>query len=492
MINITSFIKKEISRRDFLRRLRNGAGIIGLSPLSAGLSGCQTEEGSPSLSFEKELIGNVIPNLLFGNELVGNVTSNSATIRLVAGESCQASTKFKLFYDTESRSDVPLYRHHSPAVSRFNPFDPITFGLSSLSDNTRYYYRLGYNDGNGWVYRNEYSFRTQRPAGENFRFCIAADTHISQVSNLSNHGVQVYKNILADDPDLLLTLGDEAILHNTRNPNPEYSYFLSEDSMKNIWRDLRKRLDEACHSMFHLPVLGNHEGLMGWTTHLDQYAQIVNMRDTFLLIPDNDTFLPGGDDIGRYGAFTWGDVLFIWLDTTGFCDRDPIQPGNSNADYILGDAQRNFLQTTLEENQNIPWKFVFAHHIFGGNDACEALIPKYGRGNANGAYQYDQLYIQELMEEYGAQAFFYGHDHAFSVSEASLEPDKKVAYICTGHAGSACPWHLALERCYEPYENFFFRGGHVRVDVTPLNVTVSYIRASTNGNNGTVVSSYQL
>ncbi len=169
-----------------------------------------------------------------------------------------------------------------------------------------------------------------------------------------------------------------------------------------------------------------------------------------------------------------------------------IQPGNSNADYILGEAQLSFLQTTLEAYQNIPWKFVFAHHLFGGNDTCEDFAPQYGRGNANGAYQYDQLYIQELMEEYGVQAFFYGHDHVFSVSEASLAPNKKVSYICSGNAGSSCPWHVSLEGCYEPYDGFFHLGGHVRVDVSPQNVTVSYIRASLDDNNGTLLSSYQL
>ena len=36
-------------------------------------------------------------------------------------------------------------------LSGFNLLETVTFDLSSLSCNTRYYYRLGYDDGNGNV-----------------------------------------------------------------------------------------------------------------------------------------------------------------------------------------------------------------------------------------------------------------------------------------------------------------------------------------------------
>jgi len=115
----------------------------------------------------------------------------------------------------------------------------------------------------------------------------------------------------------------------------------------------------------------------------------------------------------------------------------------------------------------------------------------YGRGNANGALLYDQGIIQNLMVQYDAQAFFYGHDHAFSVSQAG-----DVSYICAGQAGSGNPWTEGLQQCYDPYILYttdaqgLVPDGHVRVDVTPSGTTVSYIKASTGPDNGSVLASH--
>jgi hypothetical protein len=242
--------------------------------------------------------------------------------------------------------------------------------------------------------------------------------------------------------------------------------------------------------MFYLPVNGNHEGLFGWTRQIAGHQMILEAKLRSLPVPSNTTFPEGGDDYGRYGAFTWGDALIIWLDVVGFCSVDPILNGNNSSDYILGETQRAFLERTLSDFSSVPWKFIMAHHLFGGNEAC---APKYGRGNANAALLHDQRDIQELMVAYGAQAFFYGHDHAFSVSQAD-----SVSYVCAGHAASGCPWTDTLEPCYRPYELYSMDaegvvpGGHVRVDVTPSETVISYIKASSGADNGSVLSRYAI
>jgi hypothetical protein len=247
-------------------------------------------------------------------------------------------------------------------------------------------------------------------------------------------------------------------------------------------------LDNACHSVFYLPINGNHEGLFGWTTQDPTHQDILEGKLRYFPVPDSSTFPEGGDEYGRYGAFTWGDALVIWLDVVGFCTVDPAKNGNDNSDYILGEEQRAFLETTLANHSSVPWKFIMAHHLFGGLDEC---APRYGRGNANAALLHEQKDIQGLMVEYGAQAFFYGHDHAFSVSQA-----EGVSYICAGNAASGCPWTRTLEACYRPYDLYhtdeqgLVPGGHVRVDVTPSGATVSYIKASTGPDNGSVLASY--
>jgi hypothetical protein len=467
---------KGISRRAFLKGLGAGVGAIGLPPMMSGLIGCSY----PST-----------PLLLDGLEMVGKVTSDSSTIHLVGGESCLPSTKFQLFYDTvshQSDPDAQNYAYQSSELTGISHRDPIAFDLDSLSPSSPYFYRLAYDEGDGWVFRDEHSFRTRRGAGESFRFCLAADTHVYPSLRTGDRGL-VYKNVLADSPDFLITMGDECfVAYQGWAPYPWWS----RETLWNTWQKTRSILDNACHSMFYLPVNGNHEGLFGWTTQDPIHQEILAGKMRYLPVPDSATFPEGGDEYGRYGAFRWGDVLVIWLDVVGFCTVDGVLPGNDNSDYILGGAQASFLQSTLENYSSVPWKFIFAHHLFGGLEECNLLVSEgYGRGNANGALLYDQGVVQDLMVQYDAQAFFYGHDHAFSVSQAG-----DVSYICAGHAASGCPWTEGLQQCYDPYILYSTDGqgavpaGHVRVDVAPSGTTVSYIKASTGPDNGTVLASH--
>jgi Calcineurin-like phosphoesterase len=469
--------KQGLSRTGLLKALGLGLLAIGLSPLTIIFIGC-TNPPPPTPP---------PPSFLNGQEMVGKVTANASTIRLVAGALCQASTRFRLLYDTVSHSNPMDYAYQTSEVSGFNQNDPITFGLDSLSPSTQYYYRTGYDEGTGWVYRDEHSFHTQRAAGESFRFCIGTELHVFPYpSSWVPLEDQTYNNVLADSPDILISLGDDSNMayqglgHLVTYPWP---------TQEVLWWTIqwtRSIYDLACHSMFFLPVNGNHEGLYGWTTQLPQYQYIREGQLRYLPLPDSGTFPEGGDAYGRYGAFSWGDVLFIWLDVVGFCTVDPLI-ANDHADYVLGDDQKTFLQTTLA-NSSAPWKFVFAHHLFGGNDACDN---GYGRGNANGAHQHDQGEIQNMMLQYGAQAFFYGHDHVFSVSEAD-----GISYICAGNAGSGCPWSYIIKPCYVPYIIYCddqigkVIPGHVRVDVTSTAVTISYIKASLESDNGSVAASY--
>ena len=446
------------------------AGLIGLVLACLVLAGCP----SP-------------PKLLYGLEMVGKVTGGKATIRLVAGDACTPSSQFRLLYDTTSRVDPTEYVFQTTAVSGFSENDPINFDLTSLPGNTRIYYRVAIDTGSGWMYRDEYTFRTKRPGGHSFRFCMASDAHVRQPPlAFTVYRALTYANVAADNPDLFFALGDEFEVSG-QGPNP-YLLLGSQQTVYATLQRYRGVTDEACHSTSCLFVNGNHEGLFGWTSETPQYQWIREAKLDYFPVPDSSTFPQGGDDDGRYGAFRWGDVLFVWLDVVGFCQTDP-WPAGDNQYYVLGDAQRSFLQTTLA-NSTARWKFIFSHHLFGGVEACGL---GYGRGNANGAYLHDQADIQNMMVQSGAQAFFYGHDHVFSVSEAD-----GVSYIATGHAGGGGgAWTELLLSCYEPYLIFptddgIVPAGHVRVDVSHDEATVSYIRASRESDNRSVIASYVL
>lgn len=424
-------------------------------------------------------------SLLYGNEMVGRVTATAAVVQLVAGDLCEPSTIFRLHYDTVSRTDPGDYTNQTNELTGFSENDPILFNLATLSPNTRYYYRVDYDAGDGWVYRDEYVFHTQRPPGESFRFSIVTDLHVLPLDLTDGTRELVLQNIFQGGADILLSLGDDyALAYQQEDP---YAW-KSEETLLEYWGILREFWDIACHSMFYLPVNGNHEGLWGWTEATPEYTNILDGKKRYLPVPDSTTFPEGGDDDGRYGAFTWGDALFVWLDVLGFCELDPFLV-EDNSHYILGEDQRIFLETTLA-NSSATWKFIFAHHLFGGDDGW---YPGYGRGNANDAFSHDQATVQSLMEQYGAQAFFYGHDHVFSISKAD-----DVAYICSGKGGSICHWYNEARERYAPYEIFIdglpglVPSGHVQVDVSPTAATISYIKASEDLDNGSALETYVL
>ena len=436
--------------------------------------------------------------LLYGQEMIGNVTNDSADIRLVAGKACTPSVQFRVLHDVTSRADPSAYAFRTSAVGGFTENDPIAFTLAGLPESSRIHYRIGFNRGGGWVYRDEHSFHTKRSAGEPFRFCLVADNHVFPPGYRYRHNLRqvTYANVLADNPDLLIMLGDEFSL----GLQGSRAYHWSPRQRKIVpdtLRILRSISDLACHSMSCLFVNGNHEGLFGWTIDTPQYQFILEGKQAYFPVPNSGTFPEGGDDNARYGAFTWGDVLFVWLDVVGFSPTNP--RAGTEPHYVLGDAQRKFLKTTLA-NSSARWKFVLAHHLFGGNEDCPRGMfgggkGMYGRGNASGAHRYDQAQVQDLMVKHGAQAFFYGHDHVFSVSEAD-----GVAYVCSGNPGSGtwgARWLEAQRACYEPYllfptENGRVPSGHVRVDVTRQKVTISYIRASEESDNRAVVAVHVL
>ena len=194
------------------------------------------------------------PSLLYGKEMVGKVTATTATIRLVAGDLCNASTTFRLYYDTVHRTDPNDYAYQTDVLSGFSKEDPISFDLTSLSPNTRYYYRLGYDNGEGWTYRDEFRFYTQRPPGTSFRFCIITDIHARAYPETETILHVPFLNMVASGPDILFSLGDDYDVA-TQGIDPPYLWNNKKIMMMNWWY-LRSHLDFSCHSMFYVPVNG--------------------------------------------------------------------------------------------------------------------------------------------------------------------------------------------------------------------------------------------
>ena len=110
-------------------------------------------------------------------------------------------------------------------------------------------------------------------------------------------------------------------------------------------------------------------------------------------------------------------------------------------DWTLGSDQLRWLAETVA-GSNRRWKFVFAHHLVGGDSRQPCY--SYGRGGVRATrdgtidapFRGEQATIHELMKRQGVQFFVYGHDHVFAFAEKqSGDGDSDgVHYIAGGHS----------------------------------------------------------
>ena len=175
-------------------------------------------------------------------------------------------------------------------------------------------------------------------------------------------------------------------------------------------------------------------------------------------------------------------LLFVVLDAyrNDCYTADSAKP--SNWDWTLGEAQYNWLKTTLE-NSNAQFKFVFAHHLLG--EIRGGIIPAklfewggymkkgkdtvlaFAKNRPGWAKPIHQLFI-----DYGVNIFFQGHDHLFAhevldnvtYQEVPMAADSTYVkgMIANGHAYTA---------------DTIDASGHIRVSVSPSCVKVDYVRA---------------
>jgi hypothetical protein len=277
----------------------------------------------------------------------------------------------------------------------------------------------------------------------------------------------------------------------------------------------RSFFDQVCHSMPLLMVLGNHDGESGWADtpsagQLDSWS--LQARRNVFANPEPDRFYTGSSTsvagIGlrqNYYAFEWGDALFVVLDPYTYTTR---KPGADGWGWTLGATQYQWFATTLSSSR-AKYKFVFSHHMLGGNGSetrggqAFASLYEWGGRNLDGTWAFDKQRpgwaapIQQLMSDNKVTAWFHGHDHLYAkeqvdgvvyqeVPQPSLArydtPDPAAGY---GYVGT----NLV---------NIFPSSGHLRVTVSPTEVKVEYVRSvavadeTASRKNATIVTSYAI
>lgn len=416
----------------------------------------QQGQGGPSQSLSFETPAHPFDVIL------GRPTANSITLSLLSA----TDQTLSITYSADNQAPQSI----SAALIANTPQEIV---LSNLTADTAYTYSI-----NGGVAN---TFHTARAPGATFTFTIQADSHLD-----SNTDAQVYTQTLsnqrADQPDFFIDLGDTFMTEKYKPYTDAAPQYLAQ-------RYLMGQLAETAPLFL---VLGNHdgEGAPRGNTGMEVSVWSAEMRTKYFPNPVPNDFYTGNTtpdpavgDLQNYYAFTWGDALFIVLDPYWFT---PPTKGNTNNLWnpTLGEAQYRWLKNTLETS-NAKWKFVFIHQLIGGLDKDGrggievAPYQEWGGLNLDGSYGFDEnrpgwgMPIHQLLVANHVNAVFHGHDHLFVQQELD-----GIIYQEVPQPGAAQPNNTNSATDYGYVDGTILGGpGHMRVTVSPEQVTVDYVRS---------------
>jgi hypothetical protein len=438
-------------------------------------------------------------------ELLTRPTNNSVTVSLIPKEDSE------LFF--EYGTSPGSYSCQTTGVN-VKAGSPSNSSIQGLMPDSHYYYRTCYKvaGSSGYQCGPEHTFYTQRLPGSTFTFGIQADSHPERDKQMFNSALydQTMSNVVKDQPDFYITLGDDFSIDPLIEKNQ-----LSQATVDGIYLNQRKYLGGIGSDSPIFLVNGNHEEaaqyLLDGTPHnAAVYAGTSRMQ--FFPQPIPDEFYSGNTEAvefvglpGDYYAWTWGDALFVVIDPYW---HSPVAVDNvigknvakkrDLGEITLGDAQYQWFKKTLEQS-NASYKFVFAHHVLGtGRGGIEnAGLFEWGGGNQKGTWVFDtlrpgwELPIHQLMAKNGVTIFFQGHDHLFARQELDSVTYQEVP--------------LPADPTYSMFNADAYRSGtklpnsgYLQVTVSSCNITVDYVKSYLLGKetasekNGMVAYSYML
>lgn len=427
--------------------------------------------------------------------ILGRPTESSIALNVLATNSleayCEYSTTSGLF---TSQTGVTNLTANVPGIMT----------LTALDADARYYYRLRYrlagqNDFSAAV---EHTFHTQRATGSAFTFSIQGDSHPERVNNMfeSAHYSNTLATAAADLPDFYVAMGDDFSVDLIPTNLINQTLVAQRYAIQRPWLGL------VGNSASLFLVNGNHEQacLANYLStnlvapgassvslsNIAVWAQ--NARNAYYPEPSPDDFYGGMTndvlpDIGPLRtcySWTWGDALFVMLDpywySTNSVDNQYGEDQHPTGNKWLithGYAQYQWLKTTLEQS-TAKYKFVFAHHVLGTGRGGIECAPYYewGGRNADGTWGFSSqrstwaLPIHQLMATNHVTIFFQCHDHIFVRQELD-----GVTYLTL--PSPADPNYSLFNS--SAYTNYIYKtnnSGYVRVNVSPEEVKVDYVR----------------
>jgi hypothetical protein len=451
-----------------------------------------------------------------GEEFIGRLEANRISISIVP------AVNMSVYYQYGTSSGGP-YTNTSTVPGTAG--QPLVVVISSLSPNTKYYYRMQYstNGGSTWTVRTEHSFWTQRAVGSTFTFDITSDSHINiQLGNTSNWN-NTLTRVAADNPDFVIDCGDTVAMDNGST-----SVALGDTAAADQrYIDTLTYLNRISANSALFMIAGNHEQQEAWHLQgtLANSLPIMgkNSEKKYYLNPLNDSFysgdtttrteLSGDHTIQDYYAWTWGDALFVvispfwtttvkpYTTTVGGGETDATGSGN-RWDWTLGVTQYNWLQNVLSTS-NAKYKFIFAHQIVGGNGLTSPNQVNYGHGGVDSANLVEwggndvggspytwgtnrpsgagwgTLPIHQMLVANHVTAFFHGHDHQMAYEQ--LDGVVYQAVPSGSFTGSFGIYTTGGNSGKTTWADSTQGPGYLRVTVGPSQTSVAFMRYNNSG-----------
>jgi hypothetical protein len=438
--------------------------------------------------------------------ILGRPTSSSISVSILPIDSLSS---VQITYASHE-DDLGQEAGSETAALDINACEAEVIELTGLAADTQYYYQVSYTDTAGDQVSDVGQFHTARAAGQSFSFAIHADPHVGSLFRFDtrhadheqqneNANEDMYavtlSNTLASGADFLIDLGDTFMTEKNEgrglyqsqyeaydaDPTPAdiRDYPMTEQEVIGDYAYLRSLFAQAAHSLPLFLTVGNHEIEVEKYVGSSGYTPAIwgnNARKTLFPVPtacDHESFQNNGFYLGEtnadanlsdnlvgnnchdsYYAWQWGDALFIVLDPmwqdAGLGNSAPQAWGKS-----LGSSQYDWLMQTLEDNTDVPFKFVFMHNLVGGfrndngSERAGALLANYYEWGGC-TEKWDELYpalseaelsalvhpedfdvdnsctsefglyrpgwdrpIQDILLDHNVQIVFNGHDHLY-------------------------------------------------------------------------------
>ncbi|MHC4631956.1 MAG: purple acid phosphatase family protein [Planctomycetota bacterium] len=407
-----------------------------------------------------------------GTIVLGRPTDSSITINVLSNDQLEA------YFEYGTQSGVYTDQTATSTIEAAVPFEET---IANLQPNTRYYYRMRFRQPGAGEFGQgqEYIFHTQRTSGSTFTFTIIADSHLGTAKHCNpDLYTRACLNVLADEPDFHLDLGDTFRSSKVKSPN--------YNKIAQLFVNQRQFFGLFSHSAPVFLVIGNHECETGWMldgTPDNLPVWTTTARKLYFPNPVPDEFYRGNTTVEEfvglredYYAWQWGDALFVAIEPWWYTTTDPKSSGGDNWDWTIGEEQYHWFKQTLEQS-NAKYKFVFDHHLIG---SCRGAVEwadfyEWGGHNRQGVWEFDTerpgwaMPMHQLMVQNGVTIFFQGHDHYYVMQELDGLVYLELPF-------PACDAYSYGQGGYESGV-ILPNSGHVRVTVSPSDVKVDYIRA---------------